>query len=324
MPRLGNAQSHGEAQMIEAQGLTKYYGDSCAIEDLSFEVESGEIVGILGLNGAGKTTTLRILSCLLLPSSGNVKIGGLDIYESPHEIRKKVGFLPEEPPLYHEMTVESYLRFAGELRGLDRGTARSRTREVMEVTHTSEVAGQFIGTLSHGFKQRVGIAQAIIHSPEVLILDEPIAGLDPVQIVDMREMIRGLKGRHTILVSSHILPEISQTCDRIFVIQDGQIVATGTEEELTKNLSGGRRLSIVLRGDEAKAVELLKNLSKVSECTVVSRSGGTLHLRLTTEDDVREAVSKAVVLAGLGLLEMAPAEAELESIFIRLTRKKEA
>jgi ABC-2 type transport system ATP-binding protein len=310
--------------MIAAQGLTKYYGDACAIEDLSFEIESGEIVGILGLNGAGKTTTLRILSCLLLPSAGSVKIGGLDIYENPHEIRKKVGFLPEEPPLYHEMTVESFLRFAGELRGLEKAEAKSRTKEVMEVTHTAEVAGQFIGTLSHGFRQRVGIGQAIIHRPEVLILDEPISGLDPVQIVDMREMIRGLKGRHTILVSSHILPEISQTCDRILVLQDGKIVATGTEEELTKDLAGGRKISLVVRGEEKKALELVKGLPKVKACEVAGKSAGTVHLRVTTEEDVREDLSRAIVLGGLGLLEIAPSEAELESIFISLTRRKEA
>jgi ABC-2 type transport system ATP-binding protein len=309
--------------MIAAQGLTKYYGDKCAIQNLNFEIASGEIVGILGLNGAGKTTTLRVLACLLLPSNGKVTINGLDVSEHPHEIRKQVGFLPEVPPLYQEMTVESYLCFAGELRGLSHKHATSRVQEVMELTHTKEVRSEVIAHLSHGYRQRVGIGQAIVHQPPVLILDEPISGLDPVQIVEMREMIKGLKGRHTILLSSHILPEISQTCDRILVIQDGQIKATGTEEELTSHMSKGSRLNLVVRGAKDKVLSLLQAMPHVTSSKVTSEHGEVLHLRVITDEDVREVLSRELIQAGMGLLGLGPAEGELETIFIQLTQKQE-
>jgi len=309
--------------MIAAQGLTKFYGDRAAIRDLSFQIERGEIVGILGLNGAGKTTTLRILACLLLPSTGRVTINGLDVSESPHEIRKQVGFLPEVPPLYSEMTVESFLIFAGELRGMKRSEAQSRVGEVLEITATKDVRHEMIANLSHGYKQRVGIGQAIIHQPPVLILDEPISGLDPVQIKEMREMIRGLKGRHTILVSSHILPEISQTCDRIIVIQGGQIVAVGSEEQLVGKLSGGQRLHLIVRGDREQAIAALKKVEGVSTCAAMQGHGdlaGAHHLEVETEKDLREELARAVVEGGFGLLRLSPAEMELESIFVRLTQ----
>ncbi len=305
--------------MIAAQGLTKFYGDRAAIRDLTFTIERGEIVGMLGLNGAGKTTTLRILACLLLPSTGKVSINGLDVLENPHEIRKQVGFLPEVPPLYQEMTVESFLIFAGELRGMKRADAVRRTGEVLEVTHTKDVRYQTIASLSHGYRQRVGIGQAIVHQPPVLILDEPISGLDPVQIVDMREMIRGLKGRHTIVVSSHILPEISQTCDRIIVIRDGGIVAVGTEDELMSKVTGRQRIRLAVRGEREQVIALVKKVPGVLACEAQGD-----HYRVETEKDVREAISREVVQAGLGLLQLTPAEPELESIFIQLTNAPSA
>lgn len=303
--------------MITAQGLTKFYGDKCAIHDLNFEINSGEIVGIVGLNGAGKSTALRILACLLLPSAGKVTLNNLDILENPHEIRKQVGFLPDIPPLYLEMTVESYLMFAGELRGMSRRHVKSRVEEVLEVTHTKDVRSDMIANLSHGYRQRVGIGQAIVHQPSVLILDEPTSGLDPVQIVEMREMIRGLKGRHTILLSSHILPEISQTCDRIMVINNGQIVATGTEEDLTRE----HRLNITVRGQKDKVTELVKAQKSVTEVKITGQVDGVIHLSVTTEQDLRETLSREIVQAGFGLLKLT--EAELESIFIQLTQRKE-
>jgi gliding motility-associated transport system ATP-binding protein len=311
--------------MIQAQGLTKYYGDTCAIRDLDFEIESGEIVGILGLNGAGKTTTLKILSCLLLPSTGKVTINGLDIYENPHEIRKQVGFLPEEPPLYREMTVRAYLTFAAELRGLSRSSAESRVGKVMEATQTTEVADTVIANLSHGFRKRVGIGQSIVHQPPVLILDEPISGLDPVQIVEMREMIRSLKGGHTILVSSHILSEISQTCDRILMIHEGELVAMGTEEEL----STSHRLHLVVRGEAEAVDKLLRELEGVTSCGPAPLGYHEVaeedvhHFEVKTTEDRREQLSRAIIEAGHGLLHLGPAEAELESIFIQMTQKKE-
>ena len=309
--------------MIAAQGLTKFYGAKCAVRNISFEISNGEIVGILGLNGAGKTTTLRVLACLLLPSAGRVSINGLDVAERSYDIRKQVGFLPEDPPLYPEMTVESFLAFSGELRGLRRRDAQQRMEEVLDITHTKDVRREVIANLSHGYRKRVGIGQAVIHRPPVLILDEPISGLDPVQIVEMREMIRGLRGRHTILVSSHILPEISQTCDRIIVIQEGEIVATGTEEELTGKLTGAKRLNLLVRGPADQVVPFLKKQAYVTACEVTGQLDGVLHLRLTTDQDLREVLSRELIQAGFGLLQLNPAEAELESIFIQLTQKKE-
>ena len=308
--------------MISVQGLTKYYGDACAIEDLTFEIDRGEIVGIVGLNGAGKTTTLRILSCLLLPSAGQVHIHDLDIYENPHEIRKQVGFLPEEPPLYREMTVESFLVFAAELRGLSRQDAKTRTGDVLELTNTKDVANEVIANLSHGYRKRVGIAQSIVHEPPVLILDEPISGLDPVQIVEIREMIRTLKGSHTILLSSHILPEISQTCDRILMVQQGRLVATGTEEELIGKLTGATRLLVTIHGDQEKATQVLEAVEGVEGCKQASHNdqSKTCTLEVSADRDVREAVSRAVVGADLGLLLLRPAESELESAFIQLSQ----
>jgi ABC-2 type transport system ATP-binding protein len=315
--------------MITAEGLTKFYGDKCAISDLNFQITGGEIVGIVGLNGAGKTTTLRVLACLLLPSSGKVTINGRSVSESPHEIRKHVGFLPEIPPLYQEMTVESYLRFAGELRGLARADARARVDQVLEVTATRDVRSEVIASLSHGYRQRVGIGQAIVHSPELLILDEPTSGLDPEQIKEMRQMIRGLKGQHTILLSSHILPEISQTCDRIMMIDQGRIVAVGTEEELTGKLTGGQHLLLTVRGDPDKATELVRKVAGVTACRVDTGSTGAYRgeavhrLDVQTKDDCREAIARELVQAGFGLLQLRPAETELESIFLQLTKRKE-
>ena len=309
--------------MITARGLTKFYGDKRAIEDLSFEIESGEIIGILGLNGAGKTTTLRILASLLLPSTGTVTIGGVDVVEHPHQIRKMVGFLPEESPLYREMTVEAFLTFSGELRGLTRAEARQRLEQVLDVTSIADVRGEVIDNLSFGFRKRVGIAQAIIHQPPVLILDEPITGLDPVQIVEMRQMIRGLGGKHTVLVSSHILPEISQTCDRLLVIQDGHLVGEGTEEQLTGQLGGAHRVKLLVRGDEAQTASALRGLEHVTEFQVVNRTEDQLLLRVVTDADVREQIARALIKADVGLLHLGPAEAELESVFLQLTSQKE-
>lgn len=307
--------------MISVSGLTKYYGDTCAVSNISFEIADGEIIGFLGLNGAGKTTTLRILACLLLPSSGTVSIGGVDIARDPHAIRRQVGFLPEEPPLYREMTVEAYLRFAGELRGLSGREVKGRLDEVLKLTRIDDVRKEVIDSLSYGYRKRVGIAQALVHRPPVLILDEPISGLDPVQIAEMRETIRGLRGQHTVLVSSHILPEISQTCDRILVIQDGAIVATGTEEELTSRVTGGKRLSLLVRGDKNRIAEKLRGLPDISAVEVLHASNDVVELLVSTGRDQREAISRALVEAGFGLMGLMPAEPELESIFIQLTRR---
>src|SRR6476469_10168301 len=224
--------------MIKDKGLTKYYGELAAVRELDFSIDRGEVIGFLGLNGAGKTTALKILGCVLLPTAGDVKVDGIDIARDPHEVRRRIGFLPDTPPLYNDMTVGRYLKFAAELRGVVGSEADKAVTEAEEKTATREVHDRPIFSLSHGYRQRVGVAQALVHRPKLLILDEPTSGLDPVQIVEMRQLIRSLRGSHTILLSSHNLPEISQTCDRLLVIQNGEIVAQDTEQELAKRLGG--------------------------------------------------------------------------------------
>jgi ABC-2 type transport system ATP-binding protein len=309
--------------VIEIQALTKYYGDRKAVGPLTFSIAKGEIVGLLGLNGAGKTTTLRVLACDLLPSSGSVRIDGLDVVDNPDQVRARVGYLPDHPPLYEEMTVQEYLIFAARLRGLDLEDAEERVKEVIVATQLSSVRDDVIGTLSHGFRQRVGIAQAIVHRPRLLVLDEPIGGLDPVQIVEMRELVRNLRHEHTTIISSHILSEISETCDRILVIRDGEIVASGTEAELSTRLVEGGRVVLSIRGDAAQAKRLLLTVKGVRgvESLDPSESGADIAtFQVDAERDVREDACRTLVLANIGVLEMSRSERELESIFLRLAK----
>src|SRR5688572_24857790 len=233
--------------MIRATNLTKLYGGHKALGPISFEIADGETVGFLGLNGAGKTTALRLLACDLRPSGGTIDVGGVDAIAEPHEVRKRIGFLPEHPPLYMDMNVEDYLLYAGELRGMTRAEVKKRMPDVMDLTDLKDVSRQVIGTLSHGYRQRVGIGQAIIHQPKFLILDEPTRGLDPVQIVEMRNLIHDLKENHTVLISSHILTEISQTCDRLLVLGRGQMLAVGSEAELSGRKDEIRTISVTIR-----------------------------------------------------------------------------
>jgi ABC-2 type transport system ATP-binding protein len=307
--------------VIEIEDLHKFYGDRKAVGPLSCSIADGEIVGLLGLNGAGKTTTLRILACDLLPSSGSVTVDGLDVVERPHEVRSRIGYLPDTPPLYPEMTVSAYLRFAARLRGLSKAQADRRVPEVEEQTELRDVARDPIASLSHGFKQRVGIAQAIVHRPKLLVLDEPITGLDPVQIVEMRELLRGLRGDHTIVLSSHILSEISETCDRILVIKAGEIAAAGTEAELAQQLLQGVRAEITVLGGEAAAREAAAKVAGVISVEVIDAAepgAGVVSLRVAAERDVRADLCAAFVGAGIGILQVGPGERELESVFLRL------
>lgn len=307
--------------MIRVEGLTKYYGEHAAVRDVSFSIEKGETIGFLGLNGAGKTTTLKILGCVLLPTSGRVVIDGFDVVSQPHEVRQRIGFLPDTPPLYDEMTVGEYLAYVARLRGVAKRDTAPRVTEAEEKTGLRDVDRELIGTLSHGYRQRVGLAQALVHRPALLILDEPASGLDPKQIVEMRALIRGLKGEHTVLVSSHILPEISQTCDRLLVIQSGELVAQGTEEELAQRFGGGGFVEVEVRGDRAKALEALQALGPV---TLLHEAGGVLGLRVDASPELRPRVAAAVVGAGLELLRLDRGEGRLESVFLRLTHGKEA
>jgi len=313
--------------VIEIQELYKYYGDRRAIGPLSTSIAQGEVVGLLGLNGAGKTTTLRVLACDLLPTSGSVRVAGFDVVERPDEVRAKVGYLPDRPPLYDDMTVREYLSYAARLRNVPTGNVKKRVADVEELTEIGDVANQLIGSLSHGFKQRVGIAQAIVHGPELVVLDEPISGLDPVQIMEMRELVRGLRGSHTVVVSSHILTEISETCDRILVINDGRIAWSGTETELSATLKQGMRIALTLRSAGASAEvaaergrAALTGMVGVREIEVLepAEAGeGIATLRIAVTSDVREEVGRNLLQAGLGILELSR-EKELESMFLSL------
>lgn len=329
--------------MIRSRNLSKFYGGKRALGPVTFEISDGETVGFLGLNGAGKTTALRILACDLRPSGGTIEVDGIDAVADPHEVRKRIGFLPENPPLYQDMSVVDYLQFAGELRGMSRDEVRRRLPDVVDVTNLKEVVRDPIQTLSHGFKQRVGVAQAIIHQPKLLILDEPTRGLDPVQIVDMRNLIHDLKQNHTVLISSHILTEISQTCDRLLVLGRGKILGAGTEGDLAGQESEIRQITVTVRlpapagdpyrddgkgpAEDGKAeagdrrAAIAKVLAAVSGVTKVNdpyEQGGGLTYSLSTTEDCRAEVSRAVVEAKLDLLKLDYARSELENTFIRL------
>ncbi|MFO7177926.1 MAG: ABC transporter ATP-binding protein [Pseudomonadota bacterium] len=307
--------------MIEIRDLYKYYGDRRALGPVTADIAEGEIIGLLGLNGAGKTTTLRILACDLLPTSGTVRVGGYDVVSAPDEVRARVGYLPDRPPLYDDMSVREYLAFAARLRRVPKADVARRVDEVVEQTELGDVVHQLIGTLSHGFRQRVGIAQAIVHRPAFVVLDEPISGLDPVQIVEMRELVRGLRGAHTVIVSSHILTEISETCDRIFVIDEGRIAWAGTEKELSSEFGQGMRVDVTVRGgDETRVLELLRAVDGVqsAEIATPTEPGEDVRtVRLSARGDVRDAVCRALVTANLSVLELVRRR-ELESMVLAL------
>lgn len=316
--------------MIKVSELTKYYGDRKAVGPLSFRIETGEVIGLLGLNGAGKTTTLRMLSTDLLPTSGRMLVDNVDLGENPEQIRSKIGYLPDKPPLYLEMSVTEYLYFAAELRGMLAVNIPRRVDEVVELTDLGSECKTRIGALSHGYRQRVGIAQAIVHRPKLLLLDEPISGLDPVQIVEMRELIRSLRGEHTTILSSHILSEISETCDRLLVIQDGEIIASGSEDQLTGQLAAGlatqitMRLPESMRGDDpAEAFRSLTEgidaITDVEEVTA-ERGDGVVAVVVQFDEDVREQICNKLVSGGVGLLAVERrAASELEGVFLKLT-----
>lgn len=304
--------------MIRATKLSKFYGGKRALGPVSFEIADGETVGFLGLNGAGKTTALRILASDLRPSSGSIEVGGVDAVADPHEVRKRIGFLPENPPLYTEMPVADYIRFAGELRGMDSSALKKRLGEVLEIADLNEVANDPIDTLSHGFRQRVGLAQAIIHNPKFLILDEPTRGLDPVQIVEMRNLIHDLKQNHTVLISSHILTEISQTCDRLLVLNKGNLVGSGSESELSKHEGDISQLTVTVRGAAEQITKVLGAITGITKVGEPYEQGGGFTYSLSTSKDLRAEVSRAIVEAKLDLLKLDYARSELENTFIRL------
>jgi ABC-2 type transport system ATP-binding protein len=309
--------------VIEVKGLTRYYGNLAAVRDVSFSIPEHAIVGFLGLNGAGKSTVLKMLAGLVQPSEGSVWLGGADIAEAPESFRKNIGYLPEDPPLYKDMTVEAFLSWCGEVRGMNRAEVQARIPEVVKICQLASVRNRVIQELSHGFKKRVGIAQAIIHKPTLVILDEPISGLDPVQIVEMREVLKALAKQCTVLVSSHILSEISQTCDTILVLHEGRIVAEGSEAELRGQLKAHSTVELVVRGQEEEIRRVLATLEGV-EILSFEPSGETVRLVVgsTAGEDHREAVIRALVQADCGIRGVREAaSSELESVFLSLTRE---
>jgi len=304
--------------MIQVEQLSKYYGARAAIRNLSFRIDAGEVVGFLGLNGAGKTTTLRILGCVLLPTSGTVRLDGQDLMAAPRQIKARIGFLPETPPLYEEMTVGEYLAFVAGIRGVAPEGIRSRVVETEERTGLAALDAERISTLSHGFRQRVGVAQALVHDPDVLLLDEPASGLDPVQNVEMRSLVRSLRGDHTVLVSSHILPEIAQTCDRLLVVRDGELVAQGTEAELEERLGLGGGVEIELSGPVDAVVAALRSIPGVRGVSVQPAAPGRSVLRVDAPDALRPAMARSALQAGAELYRLDVSADRLESLFLKL------
>jgi ABC-2 type transport system ATP-binding protein len=312
--------------LIEVHDLTKYYGPTKAIEGVTFRVEKGEILGLLGPNAAGKTTTMRILTCYLPSSSGTAAVAGHDVFEDSLEVRKRIGYLPENPPLYDDMTTVRYLDFVSRIKGVDGQDRRRRIAGVMERCHLNEVRDILIGKLSKGYRQRVGLAQALVHDPEVIILDEPTMGLDPKQIIQVRELIKSLGGEHTVVLSSHILPEVSQTCERVVIINRGRVVAEDTPENLTGQLKGAERLFLRVAGpaeEAARTIEALPGVTAVSPAGSPAEGEYDFHVESQLKRDIRRELADLVVTSGWGLLELRPVGMSLEEVFLHLTTEEE-
>ena len=318
--------------MIKVEGLTKRYANHVAVDNISFEVAKGQIVGFLGPNGAGKTTTMRVLTCFLPPSSGSASIGGFDVLEQPMEVKRRIGYLPESPPLYPEMEVGEYLDFVGRLKGVPKQNLARRVDEVAEKCSVADVKMKLIGKLSKGYRQRVGLAQAIIHNPDVLILDEPTSGLDPQQIIETRDLIKGLAGDHTIILSTHILPEVEQLCERVIIIAKGKLVATDTVANLTSRLRGAETVAIEVlprNGAALVAQEVQRKLEQVAGVSrVLARDAhvsdahkGAVAFTVETQQGqhVRPDLARAVIESGWNLNDLHAVGLSLEEIFLELT-----
>jgi len=307
--------------MIEVQHLSKRYGPVTAVDDISFSVAKGEILGFLGPNGAGKTTTMRMLTGYMPASEGRAIVAGYDVFDQPIEAKRRTGYLPETPPLYPEMTVKEYLDFVARIKGVPANERRARVDDVMKRTWVADMAGRHCAKLSKGYRQRVGLAQAIIHNPEVLILDEPTAGLDPKQIIETRDLIRSLAGDHTIVLSTHILPEVSQTCQRVVIINKGRVVAVDTPDNLTSQLRGSSGLYVQIDTAGADAAATLTRVPGVTAVKPIDRRETTVgyEIDVTGGRDVRRDLAREIVGSGWGLLELRPMRISLEEIFLQLT-----
>jgi ABC-2 type transport system ATP-binding protein len=309
--------------MIEVANLTKRYGPTLAVSDVSFAAQKGEVLGFLGPNGAGKTTTMRVITGYLPPSEGRVRVAGYDVVEEALEAKRRTGYLPETPPLYPDMSVTEYLAFVGRIKGVARRELKSRLDEITERCAIVDVRHRQIGKLSKGYRQRVGLAQALIHNPEVLVLDEPTAGLDPKQIIETRQLIKGLAGLHTVILSTHILPEASKTCQRVVVINAGKIVAVGTPDELTRRLQGFETILLTVEGAAAEVTEKLRRVAGVNLVEAHDATDGRVTYEVHAEkgNDVRAELARAVVESQWKLYELKTSGLSLEDIFLKLTTK---
>ena len=306
--------------MIQVKNLTKYYGKRLAVDDISFNVEKGEIVGFLGPNAAGKTTTMRIITGFLAPTRGDVWIAGYNVNKHSLEARQYIGYLPEAVPLYADMTVRSYLDFLARIRGLDTNRVKTRIEAVVEICHLEEYIDVIIGKLSKGFRQRVGVAQAIIHEPEVLILDEPTIGIDPIQVSQTRQLVRELGKEHTVLLSTHILPEVSVICERVIIIHEGKIVAEDRIENLSAMVTGSKRFRLKVEGPSKKVAERLRQIKGVLRVTY---EDSNYTVECSPGEDPRGKIMEAIVHGGWTLLSLESVEMSLEDIFLKLTTEEE-
>ena len=309
--------------VIEINNLVKKYGDHVAVDDLSLTVEPGKIYGFLGPNGAGKSTTMNIITGYLGATSGEVKINGHDIFKEPEEAKKSIGYLPEIPPLYVDMTVREYLDFVAELKKLEKSLRKRYVEEAMETTGITDVANRMIRNLSKGYRQRVGFAQAILGYPEIIILDEPTVGLDPKQIIEIRELIRKLGEKHTVILSSHILTEISAVCDHVFIISKGKLVASDATENLVSLMSGAQEIEVTVRTDASEAQKELASITEVSKVEVKNEDAGELIVYAKKGADVRECVFRALAEKHFAVLEMHTIEKSLEDVFLEITQEGE-
>ncbi len=309
--------------MIDVEQLTKYYGFLPAISDLSFSIGQGEVVGFLGPNGAGKTTTLKILTCFLPPSSGKARINGWDVSQNSLKVREQVGYLPESVPLYTEMTVERFLSFAAQAKGMGNREGKTSINKTLEDCGLEKVRGRIIGHLSKGFKQRVGLAQALLNNPPVLILDEPTIGLDPAQVVEIRELIRSLGQERTIVLSSHILPEVSQICQRVIIISRGRIVAVDTVSNLTAQIQTSRKIILTIQGPREDVLQGLMLQPGVMKVEDKSDDGSGKYLvEMNKDQDIRADLARTVIEKGWGLLEMRSQELSLEEVFVQIVTEE--
>ncbi|MFB3092533.1 MAG: ABC transporter ATP-binding protein [Dehalococcoidia bacterium] len=311
--------------MVEVKNLTKYYGNFLAIENVSFEVKKGEIVGFLGPNGAGKTTTMRIITGFLPPSSGTAAVAGYDLVDKSRQARAHIGYLPETVPLYTDMTVEGYLSFMGTIRGMNPKRIKARIADVIDSCRLGDYRKSDIGKLSKGFRQRVGIAQAVLHEPDVLILDEPTIGIDPIQVVETRALIKDLAGTHTVILSTHILPEVSMLCSRVLIINEGLIVAEDTPKELANRLQGVERLEVEIQGPKTEVMGVLEKIRGVLEvtCSPNGSDQNVYKIQARRGLDLRPTVSRAVISNGWSLLNLQLVSMSLEEIFLKLTTSEE-